>query len=206
MFGKILGQLFGGGGTGGGNQKPAATAASTANSQTSPSSALEPVAGISLEKYAELCAKMANTPNDDEAFAAIAEQNGVSREDWQAARAGWNERMENAATAGTVALAYMPLYQAALAKYGGEVATATLEEYIEMSAMINTDLQGENARPKDLDAMYARFNINPQKWSQISTYWVERLTKDPLLAKDYADKCKIRIKQLDNEYLLRHKR
>jgi hypothetical protein len=74
-----------------------------------------------------------------------------------------------------------------------------------MSAMINSDLKGENARPKDLDAMYAKFGINPQKWSQISTDWVERLTKDPLLAKDFADRCKIRIKELDNEFLLKNK-
>ena len=166
--------------------------------------ALAPIAGISLEKYAELCAKMANTPNDDEAFAQVAEANGVSREDWQAARAGWNARMEDTVTAGTVALAYMPLYQAALSKYGGERATATLEEYIEMSAMINSDLKGENARPKDLDAMYARFNINPQKWSQISTDWVDKLTKDPQLAAEYAEKCRVRIKELDNEFLLKN--
>lgn len=199
MFSKLIGQLFGGGS---GQESSAASNNQSSNVQ---SNALAPIAGVTLEKYAELCAKMANTPNEDDAFAAVAEANGVSRADWAAARAGWNERMENTATAATVALAYMPLYQAALAKYGGERATATLDEYIEMSAMINSDLKGEDARPKDLDAMYAKFGINPQKWSQISTDWVEKLTKDPLLARDFADRCKIRIKELDNEYLLKNK-
>ncbi|MBS1796680.1 MAG: hypothetical protein JSS81_22810 [Acidobacteria bacterium] len=191
MLSKLIGQLFGGAGGQG---------AAAANNQTD---ALAPIAGVSLEKYAELCAKMANTPNDDAAFAAVAEQNGVSRADWTAARAGWNARMEDTATAGTVALAYMPLYQAALTKYGGERATATFEEYIEMSAMINTDLRGENARSKDFDAMYARFGINPQKWSQISTDWVDRLTKDPPLGAEFGEKCRARIKQLDEEHLAR---
>jgi hypothetical protein len=167
-------------------------------------SPLSPVAGVSLEKYAELCAKMADTPNDTDAFAAVAEANGVSREDWQTARNGWNARMENTETAATVALAYMPLYQAALAEYGGEAATATLEEYIEMSAMMNSDLAGADARRKNFEAMYARFNINPQKWSQISTCWVDKLTKDPQLATHYSEKCRIRIKALDNEFLLQN--
>jgi len=196
MFSKIIGMLFG---TDSGN--PAGAAPSKGNAAAD---ALAPVNGVSLEKYAELCAKMANTPNDEDAFAAVAEANGVAREDWETARAVWNRRMEDTATAGTVAIAYMPLYQAALARYGGEVATATLDEYIEMSAMINTDLKGANARPKDLDAMYAKFNINPQKWSQISTHWVDKLTKDPLLGKDYAERCRLRIKELDNEHLLRN--
>ena len=201
MLSKLIELFFGSSSGDAPNSNPDSNARSAASNQSG-GDALAPIAGVSLEKYAELCAKMANTPNDDEAFAAVAEENGVSRADWEAARAGWNARMEDTATAGTVALAYMPLYQAALSKYGGERATATLEEYIEMSAMINSDLKGENARPKDLDVMYAKFNINPQKWSQISTDWVDKLTKDPMLAKDYADRCKIRIKELDNEFLL----
>jgi hypothetical protein len=196
MLSKFIGLLFGSGT----ERQPSGRTASDNVKQN----ALDPIAGISLEKYAELCAKMANTANNDDAFAAVAEQNGVTRENWETARAGWNRRMEDPATAGTVAVAYMPLYQAALAKYGGEVATATLEEYIEMSAMINTDLKGEKSRPKDLEAMYAKFNINPQKWSQISTHWVENLTKDPALAADYAEKCRLRIKELDNDYLLQN--
>lgn len=198
MFAKILGQLFG---SGDGNSQPAASG----NNHQPATGTFEPIAGVSLEKYAELCAKMANTPNDDEAFADVAEQNGVSRDNWKSARTGWNARMEDPSNAGKVAIAYMPLYQDALAKYGGEVASATFEEYIEMSAMINSDLKGPNARPKDLDAMYARFNINPQKWSQISTHWVGKLTTDPLLGADYAEKCRARVKEMDDEFLRNNK-
>lgn len=193
MLSKLLGQIFG---TGGGHD-------AAGGGPAPQNDALSPIAGITLEKFAELCAKMANTPDYDDAFAAVAEANGVSRDSWTAAREGWKARMENPATAGTTAIAYMPLYQEALAKYGGPVATATLEEYIEMSAMINTDLQGENARPKDFDAMYAKFNIDPPKWSQISTYWVGRLTKEPTLATDYAERCRARIKELDAEHVAR---
>jgi len=158
--------------------------------------ALDPIAGISLERFAELCVKMKDCGGDLEVCAQIAAENGVDRASWEAAMNGWNARMHDPATAGQVALAYMPLYQAALAQYGGPVATASYEDYIEMSALINTDVQ----RPTDFDAMYARFGIDAPKWSQISTHWVDRLTKDPQLGSDYAQKVRARVKELDDAY------
>jgi hypothetical protein len=164
-------------------------------------SALDPIAGISLEQYAELCVKMKDCGGDLEVCARIAGENGVDRATWEAAMNGWNGRMQDPTTAGQVAMAYMPIYQAALAKFGGPPATATLEEYIEMSALINTDTQAPNRRPTEFDAMYARFNIDVQKWSQISTYWVDKLTKDPALGSDYGNKVRARVKELDEEFL-----
>src|ERR1041384_1190919 len=161
---------------------------------------LDPIAGISLERYAELCAKMKDCGGDLEVCARIAAENGVVRADWEAAMNGWNARMQDPATAGQVALAYMPLYQAALATYGGPVATASYEDYIEMSALINTDMRGPSCRPTDFDAMYAKFGIDAPKWSQISTYWVDRLTKDPQLGADYGQKVRARVKELDDSY------
>jgi hypothetical protein len=158
--------------------------------------ALDPIAGVSLERYAELCAKMKDCGGDLEVCARIAAENGVERSSWEAARQGWNARMQDPSTAGQVALAYMPLYQAALATYGGPPATASYEDYIEMSALINTDV----GRPTDFDAMYARFGIDAPKWSQISTHWVDRLIKDPQLGTDYGQKVRARVKELDDAY------
>ena len=162
--------------------------------------ALDPIAGISLERYAELCVKMKDCGGDLEICASIAAENGVDRASWEAAMQGWNARMQDPSTAGQVAMAYMPLYQAALATYGGPVATASYEDYIEMSALINTDLQGDRRRPTDFDAMYARFGIDAPKWSQISTHWVNRLTKDPQLGADYGQKVRARVKELDDAH------
>jgi hypothetical protein len=164
-------------------------------------SSLEPIAGITLERYAELCAKMANCGGDLEICAQIAEADGVERTTWEAAMNGWNARMYDPNHAAAVALAYMPLYQEALAKYGGPPASATLEEYTEMLAMINTDLKGEIRRPVPFEPMYERFGIDAPKWSQISTHWVEKLGTDPQLAKDFGDRFVARIKELDEDYL-----
>jgi hypothetical protein len=164
-------------------------------------SALDPIAGISLERFAELCVKMKDCGGDPEICARIAGENGVDRATWEAAMSGWNARMQDPATAGTVAMAYMPIYQAALTEFGGPAATATLDEYIEMSARINTDTQPPNRRPTDFEAMYSRFDLDPSKWSQISVHWVGELTKDPQLGSDYGNKVRARIKELDEEYL-----
>jgi hypothetical protein len=154
---------------------------------------LEPIAGISLERYAELAAKMKDCGGDLEVCVRIAAENGVDRSTWESAMNGWNARMYDPQTAGTVAIAYMPLYQEALLKYGGPAAEASYEDYIEMTAMINS---GE----KSLDKMYARFNIDPVKWSQISTFWVGKLTTDLALGSDFSDKCNARIEELNAEY------
>lgn len=136
--------------------------------------ALDPIAGISLEGYAELAAKMKDCGGDLEVCARIAQENGVDRGRWQAAMDGWNERMSNPATAGQVALAYMPLYQAALARTGA-AASASFEDYIGMLAMLNFPSLG-------LERMYMHYGINVQDWSQISMYWVDKLTSDRALA------------------------
>jgi hypothetical protein len=171
---------------------------------SSATGALEPIAGISLERYAELAAKMADCDGDLEVCAQIAEQNGLDRPTWQAAMDGWNARMNDPATAAEVALAYMPLYQSALSTFGGERATATYDEYLEMIAMINTDLKEGDVRPVPFEPMYARYGINAPKWSQISTDWVEKLNADPELYKRYGDECVARIKELDALWLTTH--
>ena len=166
--------------------------------------ALAPIAGITLERYAELAAKMADCDGDLEVCAQIAEREGLDRATWQSAMDGWNARMNDPATAAEVALAYMPLYQHALSRYGGERATATYDEYLEMIAMINTDLKEGDVRPVPFEPMYERFGINAPKWSQISTDWVERLNADPALYKRYGDECVARIKALDEQWLATH--
>ena len=101
----------------------------------------------------------------------------------------------------------MPLYQAALAKFGGPPATATFEEYVEMSAVINSDIRDERrAARTDFDAMYAKFAIDAPKWSQISTYWVDRLTKDPQLGAKFGDAAKAKMQELDAEWERTHPR
>jgi hypothetical protein len=139
---------------------------------------MEPIAGISLTRYAELCALMKDTGTDADRQAAIAAEHGHPREAWEAAQSGWTDRMSNPATAGTVAIAFMTLYQVALAK-AGPAKSATFEEYVRMSAMVQAGVPSQT--------MYAEFGITGAEWSQISTAWVDTLTHDPALGSTLGD-------------------
>lgn len=171
------------------------------SSALSAADALAPIEGVTMEQYAKLCARMARVGDDPDAFARIAAEQGVERARWEAARAGWTARLENPATARHIVLKYMPVYQDALARYGGPAASATYEQYVEMTAMINTHTRPPHQRPKELEPMYAAFGISVVDWSQISTYWADRLRTDVQLGADFAERTRARIQQLDDDFL-----
>lgn len=157
---------------------------------TDPSGALAPIAGISLEEYADLCARMKDTGTDLDRQAAIAAELGHDRRSWEAAKDGWTARTSNPASAGTVSTAFMPLYQAALARTG-PARTATFEEYVQMSAMVQLKVPFET--------IYAHFGMTGADWSQISTAWVDALTHDNELASRWGDAVTAERERLQRE-------
>jgi hypothetical protein len=67
----------------------------------------EPIAGVSLELYADISRECAARPGDLGHAAMIAAGRGVSAESWQAAMNGWNARMHNPAVAQRFNALYM---------------------------------------------------------------------------------------------------
>jgi hypothetical protein len=55
----------------------------------------EPIAGVSLELYAEISRESAAHPGDLGKAGEVAASRGVSAENWQQAMNGWNARMQN---------------------------------------------------------------------------------------------------------------
>src|SRR4029450_11495061 len=89
---------------------------------------------IPLEKYADLCALMADTGGDEAKEIAIADAHGVSATDWKASKVGWTAKMSDPSDMGKTALAFMPLYQAAQARARGGKEPCTLELYAKVHA------------------------------------------------------------------------
>jgi len=131
---------------------------------------LDPIAGVTLAKYAELCAAMRRCGSDDAACVAIAAELGIDAEHWRLAKAGWNARMNESRSSTEVTLAYMPLFQAALARTG--IATASLEDYAGMLEVMNHPELG-------LAGLLSHYKLDIHEWSQITTYWTDRLNNDP---------------------------
>lgn len=71
---------------------------------------LAPIGGVSLELYAELSRELGARGYTLEQAPALAAEHGVGGDDWQAAVAGWNQRM---AANPAVALQFNRLYQGA---------------------------------------------------------------------------------------------
>jgi hypothetical protein len=55
---------------------------------------LEPIAGVSLEKHVEISKGLSEYGYDQSKATLVAASKGVSADDWEAAVAGWNDRIK----------------------------------------------------------------------------------------------------------------
>jgi hypothetical protein len=128
-----------------------------------------PINGISLERYAELSADCSDT-QDPNQQAEIVAKKGVSRADWEAAKAGWTARMADMSLMGQVATRFMPLYNAELAKKSGGAPRVSFEDYVAMSG---------TAKAIGYEAMLAHYKVTPAQWTQIGMHWNTQIPTNP---------------------------
>ena len=141
-------------------------------------SLFEPIAGVNLEKYAELCASMADTNHDEAKEIAVAESLGVGGAAWLEAKKGWTDRMmDDAKKTGELARAFMPLYQAEQAKLRGGAEPMDLASYARIAAEL-AFLKGPDGGMVDQAGHLATHGLNLTKWGEISGYWVPKVN-DP---------------------------
>lgn len=125
-----------------------------------------PINGISLERYADLGAAVADVMDDKAQVAEIIAAEGVAASDWEAAKSGWTARMQDMALMGRVATAYMPLYQAALAKRKGGQASASYEDFVAVSAAIKVF---------GYEAALAACKVKASDWTEIGGHWTRTM-------------------------------
>lgn len=65
---------------------------------------------ISLEIYAELCAKLDGQMEDNEECLRVAEESGYSRSEWNSAHTKWQEKITDPADMGKTASRFMHLW------------------------------------------------------------------------------------------------
>ena len=134
----------------------------------------DPIAGVSLEKYAELCALMGATGGEVAQENALAAEHGVSAESWAQAKEGFTARMSDPADMGKTALAFMPLYQAAQEAMRGGGEPASLETYTKVHAEMayRKDESGEKI---DYNIVLAENGFTHQSWLEVEGYWTPRV-------------------------------
>ncbi len=133
---------------------------------------MEPISNVSLEKYAELCAHMADTGGDESKEIAIAHAHGVSAEDWRLAKAGWTKKMSDPSDMGKTAIAFMPLYQAAQAGLRGGAEPGSLKDYARIHAQMSFRKDpSDPAKKIDFNIILQENGYTYQRWLEMETYW-----------------------------------
>jgi hypothetical protein len=145
---------------------------------------MEPIAGVSLQQYAELCAAMAHTGDDVAAQVAIARERGVDEGSWNAAKDGWTARMQDPALQGKVAHAFVPLYSAAQAAARGGAEPCTLEHYTKVVAEYSF-LKDADGNQVPVDQVLGRYGYDRTSWAEVTGYWTPKVNDpaDPAAAK-----------------------
>ena len=149
---------------------------------------------IAIEKYAELCVLMSDTGGDESKEFAIAEQQGVSADEWKASKAGFTAKMSDPADMGKTAIAFMPLYQAALDKRrgGGEPCTLELYSKIHVHMAFRKDPL-DSSKKIDYNIVLAENGYTHQQWLECESYWGPRVISpdeakwDPVLGMKFRE-------------------
>lgn len=83
---------------------------------------MEQISRISIEKYAELCAKMEDIINDNESCVKVAESSGYSRTEWNSAHSGWQKRITDPEDMGKTASRFVECWQREINKIHSNVS------------------------------------------------------------------------------------
>lgn len=141
---------------------------------------MEAINGVTLGKYAELCALMADTAGDESKEIAIAEANGVSAEDWRGAKAGYTKKMSDPTDLGKTALAFIPLLQAAQSNIRGGKEPCSLETYSKVHAgMAFRKDPTDPSKKLDYKIVLEENGFTHQSWLECENYWTPMVNYDP---------------------------
>lgn len=138
---------------------------------------MEPINGITIQKYAELCALMAETGEDKAKQVAIASEHGVSEADWEAAKAGWTAKMTDPSDMGKTALAFMAAMQDAQVAARGGAEPGPMEDFAKVHAEM-AFLKDEEGKPLDHKKIIEKYGYTYPKWLEMENYWTPRTQVD----------------------------
>lgn len=128
-----------------------------------------PIHGITLERYAELGAKLDGVTDRNAQKAKVAEE-GISGEVWDAVVDGWTARMQDPSNMGQVASRYMQALNAAQAQTHGNVH-CSFEDWVAVQTAIGVF---------GWEAAMNHYDVTQGQWTTISSHWQTELSRDPM--------------------------
>lgn len=134
---------------------------------------------VSIEQYADLCARMADTGGDVSKENEIALAQDVNAEDWSAAKAYYTAKMQDPSDMGKTAMAFMPLFQDAQARLRGGEAPGSLETYTKVHAEMALRKEPNDPEKKiDFMIVLEENGFSHPKWLEMESYWTPRVASD----------------------------
>lgn len=151
---------------------------------------LSPVEGVTLDIYANLCARMAQGMQQPQLLEALA-QHGLDMGAWERANAVWTDRMSKDTTA-TIATAYSKAFMtsgqgqyagaasaAAQTGWNGTAAGGEAPISFEKNAEIAGAMAAWSKQGKDVNALlHSTFGMTAMDLSTTSTWWMTQMMAD----------------------------
>lgn len=151
---------------------------------------LAPVEGVTLDIYANLCARMAQGMQQPELLQALA-QHGLDMGAWERANATWTDRMSKDTT-GTIGTAYSKAFMtsgqgqfagaasaAAQTGWNGSAAAGEAPISFEKNAEIAGAMAAWSKQGKDVNALlHSQFGMTAMDLSTTSTWWMTQMMAD----------------------------
>lgn len=149
---------------------------------------LSPVEGVTVEKYAEIAARVAQSIPQDQLLALLA-QNGLDMPAWQRVNAVWTDRMSKDTTA-TIATIYGRAFMGSgQGQYGAAGAAAGNRQWdgsaaggaepvpFEKFCEIDGAMRAWSKTGQDVNAMLKQvFDMVAADYSNVSVWWMSQLT------------------------------
>jgi hypothetical protein len=133
---------------------------------------MDAIEGVTIEKYAELCALMADTGQDTAKQEAIAQANGLSPTVWNAAKDGFTKLMMDPKDMGKTAMAFMKAMQEAQAKARGGAEPCSLETFAKVHAEMAFRRDAKDSSKKiDFNIVLQENGFAHHKWLEMENYW-----------------------------------
>ena len=138
-----------------------------------------PDVNVSLEQYADLCARMADTGGDVSKENEIALAQGMSAEDWSTAKDYYTAKMQDPSDMGKTAMAFMPLFQDAQEQLRGGEEPGTLEAYTKVHAEMAYRKDPNDPEQKiDFMIVLEENGFTHAGWLEMESYWTPRIATD----------------------------
>lgn len=139
---------------------------------------METINGISLERYAELVSKTTDTITEEEFWQVVLNE-GVTREDWIAAKDAWNKELMNPDNYLTVMQEYNYHFERFIELKNNGNAPCTLEKFADINAQLYYRKDpADNEKLMGYEAVLKDNGIASLKWTEYSGYWAPKTARE----------------------------